>query len=149
MRRWTAASSAAAIALLRTPLRRPPRSRLWSWRTPLGPGGARRSRRALRLAMRTRRTPFARGGRLTRRPALRLAPPKMRLRLFRPRWNHRQRYATPCFVNFQHPHLHNVAHRNNLVRIADIAIGKLADMDQAAVVQADIDESAEINDVEH
>ena len=42
-----------------------------------------------------------------------------------------------------------VAHRHHVVRIADVAGAELADVNQAAVGQADVDERAEIDDVEH
>ena len=35
------------------------------------------------------------------------------------------------------------------MRAADVAIGHLADVDEAAVFQADIDEHTEVDDVEH
>ena len=45
--------------------------------------------------------------------------------------------------------MYNVAHGNDFVRIANEAVGQPADVHQAAVVHADIDEAAEIDDIEH
>ena len=84
------------------------------------------------------------GGAFARRPAFRLTSAKMGLRFLCARRNHRQRNTTPRLVDFQHPNLDDVANRYHFVRVAHIAIGKLADVHQAAVVQPNIDERAEI-----
>ena len=45
--------------------------------------------------------------------------------------------------------LNDVAHRHHVVRIADELVGQPADVNQAAVVHADVDEAAEIDHVQH
>ncbi len=70
-------------------------------------------------------------------------------RLFTPGSNRGERDAAAVFVDFDDPHLQHVAHADDFVRIADVAIGEPADMNQAAVGQTDIDEHAEVDHVEH
>ena len=72
-----------------------------------------------------------------------------RLRALGARGNHRQRHAAPRLVDLVHPDLDDVADRHHFVRIADILVGQLADVHQARVVQADVDERAEIDHVQH
>ncbi len=66
-----------------------------------------------------------------------------------PRRDHRQRDPAPLLVHLQHPDLDDVADGNHLVRVADEAVGHVADVDQPAVVHADVDKGPEIDDVEH
>ena len=87
----------------------------------------------------------ARGGPLLGVPAL---SPRRPPRTFRAGPDHRQRHSPPLLVDLHHPDMHGIAHRHDLVRIADEAVGHAADVDQAAVVHADIDEAAEIDDVQ-
>ena len=63
--------------------------------------------------------------------------------------DHRQRHAAALLVHRQHPDRHHVADRHHVVGALDVAVGHLADVDQAAVLQADVDEGAEIDDVQH
>ena len=55
----------------------------------------------------------------------------------------------PLLVDSQHPNLDDVADGHHVVRIADELVGQPANVDQAAVVHADVDEAAEIDDVQH
>ena len=52
-------------------------------------------------------------------------------------------------IDVQYPNFHHVAHRYDVVRTFNIAVGHLADMDQTAILQADVHEGAEIDDVEN
>ena len=52
-------------------------------------------------------------------------------------------------VDAHHPDGHHVADAHHVVRALDVAVGELADVDQARVLQADVDERAEVDDVEH
>ena len=67
----------------------------------------------------------------------------------RARRDHGERYPPPLLVDFQDPDLDDIAHGHHVVRIADEFVGHLADVDQAAVVHADIDEGAEVDHVEN
>ena len=51
-------------------------------------------------------------------------------------------------IDIDDPDLEHVADADDFVRIANEAVGQAADVHQAAVGQADIDEDAEIDDVE-
>jgi hypothetical protein len=61
----------------------------------------------------------------------------------------RERNAAALLIDVDDPHLEHIPNADDLVRIADIAVGQPADMHQAAVRESDIDERAEIDDVEH
>ncbi len=63
--------------------------------------------------------------------------------------DHRERHAAASLVDLEHPHLHDLAHGDHVVRIAHVAAGELADVHEPAVVEADIDERTEVDDVEH
>ena len=65
------------------------------------------------------------------------------------RVDHRQRNAATFFVDRHHPHGHDVADRDAIVRILNELRSQLADVHQAGVLQADVDERAEIDDVQH
>src|SRR5262249_56674653 len=67
----------------------------------------------------------------------------------RARLDHGQRYAPPPRIHRQYPHGYHVAYRRHLIGILDVAIRHLANVDQAAVFEADVDERAEIDDVEN
>src|SRR6185437_1080011 len=62
--------------------------------------------------------------------------------------DHRQRNTMPFLVHRQHPHRHHITDRHHIVGAFDVAIGHLANVNEAAILQADIDEGAEIDDVE-
>ena len=64
------------------------------------------------------------------------------------RRDHGQGNAATGFVNFQNPNFDNVTDGDDIVRIANVLVGELADVHEAAVVQTNIDERAEIHDVE-
>src|SRR5205085_8923337 len=65
------------------------------------------------------------------------------------RVDHGERHAMPLLIDRHDPNLDNVADRHHLVWIADVLVGQLADVNQTAVFQAEIDKRAEIDDVEH
>ncbi len=67
---------------------------------------------------------------------------------FRARLDHRQRNPLPLLVNPHHPDRHHVAHAHHVVRALDVAIGQLTDVHQTRILEADVDERAEIDDVE-
>src|SRR5262249_50058460 len=85
---------------------------------------------------------LAPGAPTTPRPALRTA---MALRT---RLDHRQRDALPLLVHAHHPDRDHVADTHHVVRALDVAVGQLADVNQARILQPDIDERAEIHDVQ-
>ena len=60
-----------------------------------------------------------------------------------------ERNAAAVLIDIDDPDLQHVADADDFVRIANEAVGQAADVHQAAVGQADIDEDAEIDDVEH
>ncbi len=64
------------------------------------------------------------------------------------RLNHRQRNPVALLVNRQNPNGDDVADGYHVIGALDIAIGHLADMDQAAILETDIHEGAEINHVQ-
>src|SRR5262249_5044389 len=74
-------------------------------------------------------------------------PPLLRLAL-RAGPDHRQPDAAAAGVDRKAPARHQTAHRHHTVVPLDVAVGHLADVDQAAVLQADVDEGAEVDDVE-
>ncbi len=65
------------------------------------------------------------------------------------RLNHGQRYASPLPVHAQHPYRHDVAHRDDFIRALDISIRHLADVHEAAIFQADVDERPKIDHVQN
>ena len=67
---------------------------------------------------------------------------------FAARLDHRKRYAAAFLVHAHNPNLDDVAHGHHFVRVADEFVGQLADVDQPAVVHADIHKRAEIHHVE-
>src|SRR5581483_3845910 len=62
--------------------------------------------------------------------------------------DHRERDAPTIVIDRQHPYSHHIADRNHLVRILDIPVSQLADVHEATVFEADIDERAEIDHVQ-
>src|SRR5207248_3044201 len=110
------------------------------WRSALRCPTSLRAGFALRTGLALLLRPgFALGTGLARRRAAALRRLALRAGL-----DHRQRHAPPFVVHRQHPHRHHVADRHNIVRAFDVAVGHPADVYQAAVLQADIDEGAEI-----
>src|SRR5262249_44948894 len=83
------------------------------------------------------------------RGTLLLLFPRPALRAFAARPKRRQGDAAPRFVDLDDPPLQHVAHADDFVRVLDEAVGQAADVHQAAVGEADIDEHAEIDDVQH
>src|SRR5262245_4010880 len=61
--------------------------------------------------------------------------------------NRGERDAAAGLIDIDDPHFEHVANADDFVRIANEAVGQAADVHQAAVGQADIDEDAEIDDV--
>ena len=61
----------------------------------------------------------------------------------------RERNAAAILIDIDDPDLQHVADADHFVRIVDVPIGQPADVHQAAIGQADIDEDAEIDDVQH
>src|SRR5205823_3463136 len=68
---------------------------------------------------------------------------------FGSRLDHRQRHAAPLLVHRHHPHVDHVADRHHVIRTLDVAVRHLADVDETAILQADVDERPEIDDVQH
>ena len=62
--------------------------------------------------------------------------------------HHGERDALSLAVDAQNPDGHDVAHADDVVRAADVAVGELADVDEAGVLEADIDEGAEVDHVQ-
>ena len=90
----------------------------------------------------TSATRWARFSRLAASSSLRYMP--------RRTWcDHGERDSAARFVNFDHPYLDDVADRNHVMGIANEPIRQLANVHQAAVVEADIDKGAEIDHVEN
>ena len=67
---------------------------------------------------------------------------------FRPRLDHGQRHALALVVDAHHPDRHHIAHAHHVVRALHVSIGKLADVDQPRILQADVDERPEVDDVQ-
>src|SRR5262245_27479133 len=65
------------------------------------------------------------------------------------RRDHRQRYPAALLLDLLHPHPHHVADRDHVVRVFDVPVRHLADVDQPGVLEADIHERTEIDDVQH
>src|SRR5690606_16898000 len=63
--------------------------------------------------------------------------------------DHAQRDTPPLFVHFQNPNVDHVAHRHHFVGVLYIFIGNLTDMYQSTVGKPDVDERAEVDDVQH
>lgn len=119
----------------------------------------RRTAALLRLPRRTRGALFARTLLLGRavlllRPWLLVATLSRLPFAWRPGWTFRaggdrgERDAAAIFINIDDPDLEHVADADDFVWIANEAVGEAADVDEAAVRQANIDEDAEIDDVE-
>jgi hypothetical protein len=72
-----------------------------------------------------------------------------RFEAFRARGNHRERNAASRLVDFQNPDFDDVADRNHFVRIANVTIRQLTDVNQSAVVQSDINKRTEVDNIEH
>ncbi len=70
-------------------------------------------------------------------------------RPFRAGPDHGQRHPAALLIDLHHPDVYDIAHCHDFVWIADEAVRESADMHQSAVVHADIDEAAKIDDVEH
>ena len=68
---------------------------------------------------------------------------------FRAGLHHRQGDPFAFLINAHHPDRHHVAHAHHIVRALDVAIGKLADMNKPRILEADVDEGAKIDHVEH
>src|SRR3954469_2583051 len=65
-----------------------------------------------------------------------------------PRLDHRQRDPLPFVIDTHYPGRHHVADAHHVVRALDVAVGELADVDQARVLQPDVHEGAEVHDVQ-
>src|SRR4051794_34239449 len=63
--------------------------------------------------------------------------------------DHRQRNTPASMIDRHHPHGHHITHQYDIIRTLDVTIGHLTDMDQAAVLEPDIDEGAKIDNVEY
>ena len=62
--------------------------------------------------------------------------------------DHRQGDSPPLLVNLHYPDLNDITHGHDFMRIANETVGQATNVHQAAVVHADIDETAEIDHVE-
>jgi hypothetical protein len=51
-------------------------------------------------------------------------------------------------IDVDHPNLDHIAHRHHIVRTFDITASHLADVYQAAVLEANIYEGAKVNDIQ-
>lgn len=84
------------------------------------------------------------------RPTLKSGTSSVRARwTLRSRLDHRQRNPPTLPIDGQDPHGDDIADRDQFVRAADISIGQLRNMDESTVFKTDVDEDAEIDDVEH
>ncbi len=63
--------------------------------------------------------------------------------------DHRQRDFLLFRFHLDHPHVYHVADAHHVVRALDVAVRQLADVDEAAFLHADVNESPERHDVEH
>src|SRR5262249_5612994 len=63
--------------------------------------------------------------------------------------DHGQRNPSRGLVHLENPDAYHVTDCNHVVWILDITIGHLTDVNQAAVLQANVDEGTEGNDVQH
>jgi hypothetical protein len=63
--------------------------------------------------------------------------------------NGSERDAAAILIDIHDPDFEDIANSDDLVRVANETVGQAADVDQAAVGQADIDEDSEIDDVEN
>src|SRR5205823_5519589 len=95
-------------------------------------------------ALAPRRAAFAVPTTLAARTAV---APLPRLAL-RSRLDHRQRHAVALLVDRQHPNPNDVVDRHDVIGAFDVAVGHLADVHQAAVFETNIDEGAEIHNVQ-
>ena len=62
--------------------------------------------------------------------------------------DHAQRDASTISIDVHHPNRDDVADRDYVVGTLDVAVGHLADVDESAVFQPDVDERSEVYDVE-
>src|SRR5690606_5010712 len=62
---------------------------------------------------------------------------------------HRERDALALDIDLQHRHLDHLPRPHRLARILDEAVGQLGDVHQAVLVDADVDEGAEVRHVRH
>ena len=62
---------------------------------------------------------------------------------------HAQLHATTQGVDFEDAHLHDLADGYDAERIFDEAVGEFGDVDEAVLLDADIDEGSEVDDVAH
>ncbi len=108
---------------------------------------------ALVAALLLARTTFAAGLTLSRGPLSLLvflgAIPTVFARAFGARFDGGQRDAPPVLVDIDHPDLDYVAHGHLVVRVADKAVGQAANVDQAALGQANVDKGAKIDHADH
>ncbi len=66
----------------------------------------------------------------------------------RARLDHRQRHALPLLIDPHHPDRHHVSHAHHVMRALDVAIGKLADVHQARILETNVDECPKIHHVQ-
>src|SRR5947208_8857010 len=123
-------------------------TRLQCWGVHGAPPAARRTVTA------ARRSAFGRAGPTTLRrgragAAFALRWTSLRRLALRAGGDHGQRRPAALGVDVQYPDRHHVADRHYLVRTLDVAVGHLADVHQAAVLQADVHERPERHDVEY
>jgi hypothetical protein len=64
------------------------------------------------------------------------------------RFDHRQRNAFPLLVHSHHPGRDHIADAHHVVRALDVAIGELADVHQPRILEADVDESPEVDHIQ-
>ena len=62
---------------------------------------------------------------------------------------HAELHAAPRGVHAEHAHGYDLADRDHRERIAHEVVGQFRDMDQAILLDADVDEGAEVHDVAH
>jgi hypothetical protein len=63
--------------------------------------------------------------------------------------DHRQRNPFSLLVDPHDPGRDHVADTDYVVGALDVAVGKLADVDQTGILQADVYERAEVHDIQH
>ena len=66
---------------------------------------------------------------------------------FRQQRLHRKADALHCLVHADHLHLHDVAHLHRLARILNVLVRQLGNVDQSVLMNAEVDEGAEVRDV--
>src|SRR6266567_980723 len=62
---------------------------------------------------------------------------------------HAQLHPSALHIHVQHAHLHDLPDGDDRERVAHVAVGKLGDMHQAILLDADIDEGAKVHHVAH